>query len=159
MTTTDERRAMITILRSFPTTVEAAVGDLTDAQLDTLGGEGLWTVRQEVHHMADSHMNAFIRTKLILTEDHPTLKPYDQDAWVQLADTASAPIQAALAILKGVHARWCLLLDSLPDSSWGRSARHPEIGEVTLDDILKTYSRHGAEHLGQITRLRAEKGG
>ena len=151
MPTADERRELIARIRRLPKVVEDAVRDLGDDQLDTPYREGGWTVRQVIHHLADSHMNAYIRMKLILTEERPTLKAYEQDEWSRLPDAAEQPIHTSLTILRGLHERWSLLLDALPESSWGRSAIHPEIGEVTLDDLLVTYARHGEDHLRQIT--------
>jgi uncharacterized damage-inducible protein DinB len=158
MSTQPERAELIARIRSLPDEMEAAVRDLDARQLDTPYRDGGWTVRQVVHHVADSHMNAYIRMKLILTEEHPTLKPYDQDRWAELIDTAEVPVEASLAILDGLHSRWSDLLEHLPEESWSRSAFHPENGEVTLDGILRTYAGHGAHHVGQITKLRAERG-
>jgi hypothetical protein len=149
---------MLARLRQLPAAAEAAVHGLNDAHLDTPCGEGEWTVRQVVHHLADAHMNGFIRMKLILTEEQPTLKPYDQDAWARLCDSTELPVRAALSILAGLHERWSGLLESVPESSWRRSATHPESGPVTLDGLLVTYARHGETHVRQITGLRAAKG-
>jgi len=158
MVTPADRQAMLARLRQLPDAAEAAVRGLNDTQLDTPCGEGEWTVRQVVHHLADAHMNGFIRMKLILTEEQPTLKPYDQDEWVKLRDSAEHPVRAALSILTGLHERWSGLLEAVPESSWRRSATHPETGTVTLDDLLITYARHGETHVRQITGLRAAKG-
>jgi len=158
MLTPEARQAMLARLQQLPDAAEAAVRGLSDTQLDTPCGEGEWTVRQVVHHLADAHMNGFIRMKLILTEEQPTLKPYDQDEWAKLRDSAELPIRAALSILAGLHERWSGLLEALPEWSWRRSATHPETGIVTLDDLLVTYARHGEAHLRQITGLRAAKG-
>jgi hypothetical protein len=158
MLTPADRQAMLARLRQLPDAAEAAVRGLSEAQLDTPCGEGEWTVRQVVHHLTDAHMNGFIRTKLILTEEQPTLKPYDQDEWVKLRDSAEHPVRASLSILAGLHERWSGLLETLPESSWSRSATHPESGPVTLDDLLVTYARHGETHVRQITGLRAAKG-
>jgi hypothetical protein len=158
MLTTAERQDMIAKIQGLPAAVEAAVQDLTDVQLNTPYREGGWTVRQVVHHLADSHLNGFIRMKLILTEERPTLKPYDQNAWANTPDAAAMPIQGSLAILRGLHERLRVLLENLPESSFGRSAVHPEVGEVTLDDWLATLAHHGEKHLAQISNLRAAKG-
>ncbi len=158
MSSTAERQTKITKIRNLPTIVETAVQGLNDEALNTPYGEGKWTVRQVVHHLADSHLNAFVRMKLVLTEDHPTLKPYDQDAWAKLPDTNKLPIQSSLIILKGLHDRWSTLLESLPASSWSRSAFHPENGEMSLDDMLDAYAHHGENHVAAITKLRTEKG-
>jgi hypothetical protein len=158
MVTPADRQALLARLRQLPDAAEAAVRGLSEAQLDTPCAEGEWTARQVVHHLADAHMNGFIRMKLILTEEQPTLKPYDQDEWVKLRDSAEHPVRAALSILTGLHERWSALLETLPESSWRRSATHPETGTLTLDDLLVTYARHGETHVRQITRLRKAKG-
>ncbi len=158
MVTPEDRQALLARLRQIPDAAAAAVRGLSEAQLDTPCAEGEWTARQVVHHLADAQMNGFIRMKLILTEDYPTLKPYDQDEWVKLRDSAEHSVRASLSILAGLHERWSALLETLPASSWSRSALHPETGPVTLDDLLVTYARHGETHVRQITGLRAAKG-
>ena len=152
MPTADERRELIARLRKLPAAAAETAERLGDAGLDEPYRAGGWTARQVIHHLADSHMNGFIRMKLVLTEEKPTLKPYDQEAWSMLADAAQ-PLGTSLLILEGLHARWALLLESLPESSWQRSAIHPEIGEITLDDLLATYAGHGEKHLNQIAGL------
>ena len=154
MTTSLERRERIARIAALPGALAAVVAGLSDADLDARVPADPWTIRQVTHHIADSHINAFIRMKLMLTEDHPTLKPYDQDAWARLAD-AAMPVDATLALLGGLHARWVRLLESLGDADWRRGALHPENGEVTLESMLVTYSDHGEEHVAQIGRIRA----
>ncbi|MGA9119489.1 MAG: putative metal-dependent hydrolase [Bacteroidota bacterium] len=149
--------AMIDAIAALPDQVEASVKGLNDSQLDTQYREGGWTVRQVIHHLADSHMNAFIRMKLILTEENPTLKPYDQDLWAAQADVQSVPIGNSLSIIRGLHDRWVRLLRAVPEYSWTRSAIHPERGVVTLGDMLKTYSNHGAKHVETILALRRSR--
>ncbi len=149
--------AMIDAIAALPDQIEAAVKGLNDAQLDTPYREGGWTVRQVVHHLADSHMNSFVRMKLILTEDKPALKPYNQDAWAIQADVRSIPVATSLAILRGLHARWVALLRALPESAWDRKGFHPERGDVTLQSMLVTYSGHGAKHVEHILGLRRAK--
>jgi hypothetical protein len=158
MLTSVERQHLIGDMQRLPANLEVALKGLNDRQLDTPYREGGWTIRQVVHHLADSHLNGFMRMKLILTEEQPTLKPYDQEAWARTADVVQTPILSSLAILKGLHARWSALLESLPESSFQRTAYHPEIGEITLDDLLVTHARHGGNHLAQITGLRVERG-
>jgi len=150
-----ERKQKIDALRRLPDQLEAAVAGLNDAQLDTPYRAGGWTVRQVVHHIADSHLNAFIRAKLILTEDHPTLKPYDQDRWAALVDSTKLPVKSSLAMVRGLHERWVALLESLPEPAWTRSAHHPESGDMTLERVLNIYSGHGDKHVGTILALRA----
>jgi DinB superfamily len=158
MVTVAERHDLIATMRHLPAAVEAAVKGLTDAQLNTPYREGGWTARQVVHHLADSHLNGFVRMKLMLTEVGPVLKPYDQDAWAILPDTAETPIESSMSILRGLHDRWVALLEHLPEASWGRSAFHPEVGVVTLADLLADYARHGEKHVGQVMKLRGAHG-
>lgn len=137
--------------------MRSAVRGLNDAQLDTPYRDGGWTVRQVVHHVADSHANAYLRFKFVVAEDHPTIKTYDQDVWATLPDSR-LPVECSLVILDGLHDRWSAFLDSVPESAWSRDAMHPERGEVTMDDLLDIYSDHGAHHARQITDLRTRKG-
>jgi hypothetical protein len=155
MLTPEQRREMIEAIRRFPAELEAAVGGLSEAQFRTRFIPYEWTVLQNIHHLADSHMNAFIRTKLLLTEDRPTLKPYNQETWAETLDALELPPEASLAILRGLHRRWSDLLDSLDDSDWARVGLHPEAGEMSVEDILQTYSRHGAGHIEQIQKTLA----
>jgi len=154
MSEAPDRRAMIGQLRELPRHLRAAVRALADWQLDTPYRENGWTVRQVVHHVADSHMNAFVRTKLILTEDHPTLKPYSQDDWAATADAAHHGVEASLALVEGLHERWAVLFDGLPETAWRRTGHHPERGELSVAELLELYSRHGEHHVGQILGLR-----
>jgi len=154
MATSEERRDRIARIAALPDTLAAAVIGLNDAQLDARGGDDPWTVRQVTHHIADSHLNAFIRMKLMLTEPHPTLKPYDQDAWALLPDTLATPVDATLALLRGLHTRWVILFEALPDDAWARTAYHPENGIVTIDGMLESYAQHGEDHVAQIRRIR-----
>jgi hypothetical protein len=153
------RLARIARIAALPEELTTLVASLSDAQLDARAPDDPWTVRQVAHHIADSHANAFIRSKLILTEDRPTLKPYDQDTWVTLPDTRAMPVMASLALLRGLHARWVRIFESLDEADWGRAALHPELGEVTLDTILETYARHCDDHLAQIRRILAAQEG
>lgn len=156
--TPEERRKKIDRIRALPSGLEEAVSGLNDAQLDTPYREGGWTVRQVVHHLADSHLNAFIRMKLILTEEHPAIKPFDQNAWAALPDTTEMPVGVSLEILRGLHDRWSKLLDRVPDGAWSRSAHHPERGEITLESQLNVYAGHGDKHIEHIMNLRRSKG-
>lgn len=158
MMTATERTEKISRIRSLPDEAESAVKGLTDKQLDTPYREGGWTPRQVIHHLADSHMNAFIRMKLILTEKGPTLKTYDQEEWAKRADSVTLSVQSSLSILKGLHERWTALLQNATDGDWSRTAQHPESGTVTLESLLNTYARHGANHCQQITKLREARG-
>lgn len=154
----EERMQHIEAIERLPQEVEEAVAGIDDAILDTPYREGGWTPRQVVHHLADSHMNAFIRMRLVVTEDHPAIKPYDQDAWAVLEDSTTLPIAPSLSILTGLHARWARFLRSLPEDAFARTAFHPEHGELTLDRLLAIYGKHGANHCQQIRDLRHRVG-
>ena len=153
----EERNSKIAEIRDAPPIISAAVQGLNDEQLDTPYRDGGWTVRQVVHHLADSHANAYLRFRWLATEDNPTIKTYDQDVWAALPDS-QLPVRSSLKLLEGLHERWAAFLELLPDEAWSRRGMHPERGEVTIDDLLKIYSDHGAHHAGQITDLRARKG-
>lgn len=152
-----ERKSKIADIRDFPPIIKSAIAGLDDQQLDIPYRDGGWTSRQVVHHLADSHMNAYLRFRWLITEDYPTIKTYDQDIWAGLPDSR-LPVSISIRILEGLHERWSVMLDALPDDAWSRKGMHPEHGEVTLDDLLEIYSGHGAHHAGQITDLRARKG-
>jgi hypothetical protein len=153
MLTPTERKQRIAHMEELPAALESSIAGLSDAQLDTTPGEGEWSVRQIIHHVADSHLVGFARMKLVLTETKPILKPYNQDAWVHLADAALPP-KMSIEILSGLHARWSVMLASLPDESWGRTGIHLDNGLMTLDDLLEVYARHGDAHLAQIAKTR-----
>ena len=157
MSTTDRRTAKIAQIAACPPVLREAVEGLSDSQLDTPYREGGWTVRQVIHHVADSHANAYLRFRWVVAEDKPTIKTYDQDVWATFPDL-KLPLEPSFKIIEGLHERWVAFLSSLPDDAWSRTANHPERGEVTLDDLLDIYSEHGANHAGQITGLRAQKG-
>jgi uncharacterized damage-inducible protein DinB len=152
-----ERRALIGAVAEAPAKLKAAVSRLSEEQLDTAYRPGGWTVRQVVHHVPDSHMNSFVRFKLALTEDEPTIKTYDEALWAQLAD-AREPIEPSLALLENLHKRWVALLKSLTPADWGRRLRHPEMGVITLDELLQLYAWHGRHHIAHITSLRERNG-
>jgi hypothetical protein len=153
MTTALDRLQMIDTIRRFPGELSELVKSLSKNQLDIPTGAGEWTPRQVIHHLADSHMNAFIRARLILTEDNPTLKPYNQEAWALLADMQLPP-KVSVKILKGLHERWAVFFESVKEEDWERTAIHPEIGQITLVILLETYARHCEEHLEQIKRVK-----
>ncbi len=150
--------ALIEEIAAAPALYRDAVRGLDDAQLDTPYRPGGWTVRQTVHHVADSHMNSYIRFRLALTESEPAIRPYDQKAWAELADSRTAPVQPSLQLIENLHARWVLLLKTLSDEDFARSFRHPEIGLVRLGTNLALYAWHGRHHAAHITRLRARNG-
>lgn len=157
MYTMDERRVMIGKIANLPAQLRTAVQGLAGEQLQTPYGPGKWTISQVVHHLADSHMNAFIRFKLGVTEDTPTIKPYSQDAWANQIEAKGDDLGHSLAILDGLHARWVVLMNSLPEAAWSRKLNHPETGSLTLDDILRIYSKHGEKHIGHIMGLRTAR--
>ncbi len=154
MLNSDQRKQMISRIKELPAALEEAVRGLDDQQLNTPYRQGGWTPSQVVHHLADSHMNAFIRVKLILTENQPTLKTYKQNLWAMLPDAASVSIQTSMIILVGLHRRFAALFESLGDSDWQKSAIHPESGEINIDDLHALYSSHGDNHIAQIKKLR-----
>ena len=154
----DARRKSIDDIAALPARMREAVAGLSDAQVDTPYRPGGWTVRQVVHHVADSHMNAFIRLKLALTEATPTIKPYDENAFSMLADM-QLPVQISLHILGGLHARWVALYGAMSDEQFGRSFVHPEHGSaITLEEHAQHYAWHSRHHVGHITALRDREG-
>ncbi|WP_425146520.1 YfiT family bacillithiol transferase [Deinococcus sp.] len=145
-------------LRALPAELRAAFAGLDDAQLDTPYREDGWTLRQVAHHVPDSHMNAYIRTRLALSEQAPTIRPYDQDGWAALPDYAGE-IEVSLKLLEALHGRWTRLLTALSAEQWGRTFVHPEYGTVyTLDGMLATYAWHGRHHTAQVLGLRQRRG-
>jgi uncharacterized damage-inducible protein DinB len=157
--TTEQRREFIADIEQTPAHLIAALKNLKTEQLDTPYRPGGWTVRQLVHHIPDSHMNAYVRTKLALTEDAPTIKPYDEARWAELPDGKSSPVEPSLAILENLHKRWVLLLKSLSPADWSRKYGHPEWSKLmSLDDTLALYAWHGKHHVAHITSLRQRNG-
>lgn len=156
--TKGQRDAALNVIAGVPATLREAVRGLSPAQLDTPYRPGGWTVRQAVHHVPDSHMNALIRTKLALTETEPMIKPYDEKRWAELADAQLTPIETSLTLLETVHERWNHLLRAMTDSDFARTFRHPEHGVRTLDWLVALYAWHGPHHVAHITGLRARKG-
>lgn len=153
-----ERAGLIDNIAAAPGLLRNAVADLSDDQLDTAYRPGGWTVRQVVHHLPDSHMNAFIRFKLALTEDNPTIKTYDENSWAKLPDVETTRIEVSLDLLTSLHARWVILLRSLEESDFDRALQHPENGEMTLGMLLRMYEWHGRHHVAHITNLRRRMG-
>jgi uncharacterized damage-inducible protein DinB len=150
------RRQAIDEIAATPAKLRAAVNGLDEAQLDTPYREGGWTVRQVVHHVADSHMNAFIRLRLALTEDKPTIKPYEEARWAELAD-AKLPIAVSQTLLDTLHERWDILWRSLKPDQFARPLIHPESGERNVDWLLFLYEWHGKHHTAHISSLRKQK--
>jgi uncharacterized damage-inducible protein DinB len=158
LTSQTERGEWLQEIDKAPAHLRAAVAGLTDEQLDTPYRPGGWTVRQVVHHLADSHMNAYTRFRLALTEDEPPIKPYDEKSWAELSDARSAPTELSLALLEALHARWVLLLRSVQPADYARGIKHPELGRVTLEKCLAMYAWHGRHHVAHIVGLRARNG-
>jgi uncharacterized damage-inducible protein DinB len=153
----DRRAELIAQIEAAPAALRAAVAGLTDAQLDTKYVN--WTARQIAHHMADSHLNAFARFKLALTEDAPTIKPYGQDAWAGTADVLGEPVETSVRLLEALHARWVRLLRSMGEADFARTFVHPEYGKTyTLGEALGVYAHHGRHHTAQIAWLRQHHG-
>lgn len=151
----EQYAAYVDRLERLPAQVEHLVTGLTPARLTTHYLPGEWTVAQNVHHLADSHMNSYVRCRLIMTEENPTLKPYDQDAWADLPDAADANLGASLTLLRSLHTRWVHFFRSLDEADWQRAGIHPAAGRVTLADQARTYADHGAAHIEQMRRTLA----
>ena len=141
-----------------PERLRVAVKGLNDTQLDTPYREGGWTVRQVVHHVADSHLNAYLRLRLALTETEPTIKPYEEGAWAKLEDAEHAPVEVSLRLIDPLHERWVRLLQSLNGEDYRRKFVHPEHGAQTVDWLLFLYAWHGRHHTAHITELKKQKG-
>ncbi len=156
--TDSQRRAFIETIAEAPGRLASAVAGLSPAQLDTPYRAGGWTIRQLAHHVPDSHMNAYVRFKLALTEDEPTIKPYDEASWAKLGDTPTTPVETSLALLENLHKRWVALLRSITPADWARSFRHPELGLMRLDQNLALYAWHSEHHVAHITALRERNG-
>jgi uncharacterized damage-inducible protein DinB len=148
-----ERLQLIDQIAETPSRLRAAVRGLSDEQLDTPYRPGGWTVRQVVHHVPDSHLNSYVRFKLALTEDKPTIRPYMEDRWAELEDSRITPLEVSLSLLEALHERWVLLLRSLSTEDFERTFRHPDLGLVSLNKNLALYAWHGRHHIAHITSL------
>ena len=148
------RHDLITQIQSTPTLLRRAVAGLSEEQVNTVYRPNGWTIRQVVHHLPDSHLNAYIRFRWALTEESPTIKAYDQDRWAQLPDACEGPIEESLLLLDALHTRWCRLMKAMTLSDWQRKVVHPEDGERTCQDFLIIYAWHGLHHVAHITNLR-----
>jgi len=154
----EQRTRLIDDIAQTPANLRAAVKGLTPQQIETPYRDGGWTVRQVVHHVPESHMNAFIRFKLALTEDSPTIKPYMEDRWANLPDVKSTPLEVSFVMLDSLHDRWVRLLRSLQPPDWKRTFTHPELGTLPLEKNLALYAWHGRHHVAHITELRKKMG-
>lgn len=153
----EDRLGAIAVLAELPEQLRNAVDGLDFGQLNTPYREGGWTVRQLVHHVADSHMNAYIRIRMALTEDWPTIKPYDEKAWATLHDSIG-PVEWSLELVESLHARWVMMLQSFTEEQWLRGYRHPEDGKISLELAVLMYAWHSRHHTAHITHLRAHEG-
>jgi hypothetical protein len=150
---------LIAAIAETPVALRSSVAGLTRDQLETRYRPGGWTVKQVVHHLPDSHLNAYTRFKLALTEDEPTIKPYDEAAWAELADSRKVPIEVSLDLLDALHLRWVALLRSMDTDDFNRGLRHPEHGKtLTLKQMLGLYAWHGRHHVAHITSLKKREG-
>ncbi|MDE2995158.1 MAG: putative metal-dependent hydrolase [Bacteroidota bacterium] len=152
-----DRVAWIDSIEAAPAALRAAVRDLSDEQLDTPYRERGWTVRQVVHHLFDSHCNAFIRFRLAITEDNPPVTAYNEALWAELPDTFEVPVDVSLDLVDGLHRRWVSMLRHGDSGTWKRTLQHPENGPMMMDMLLQMYAWHGEHHVAHITNLRARK--
>jgi DinB superfamily len=153
-----DRAAALTTLAELPARLRLACAGLTEAQLDTPYRAGGWTVRQVVHHTADSHLHAYARLKFAVSEDNPTIKPYPEAIWAEMADAKAAPVALSLDLLEALHGRLVWLLRSLADADFARTLFHPERGAMSIDDYLALYDWHSRHHTAHVTALRAREG-
>jgi hypothetical protein len=153
-----QRSNFIDDIERAPAALRASIKNLSPEQIETPYREGGWTVRQVVHHVPESHMNAYIRFKLALTEDDPTIKPYMEDRWAGTLEVPATPLDVSLALLEPLHDRWVRLLRTLKSADWKRTFRHPEMGSLSLEKTLALYSWHGQHHTAHITELRKRMG-
>jgi uncharacterized damage-inducible protein DinB len=156
---TDEKLRRWTVeIAQAPANLRAALAELSDDQLNTRYREGGWTLRQVVHHLADAHINGFVRFKLALTEDNPLIKTYEEALWAETIDGLEAPVELSLKLLEALHERWVILLNSLRESDFTRSFSHPQHGMMTIDRAIQLYAWHGIHHTAHVTGLRERKG-
>ncbi|MBZ5537653.1 MAG: bacillithiol transferase BstA [Acidobacteriia bacterium] len=156
--TAEKRQLFIDQIAEAPAKLRAAVEGLSPQQLETPYRPDGWTVRQVVHHVPDSHLNSYIRFKLAMTEEEPTIKPYHEDRWAELEDARTAPLATSLTLLEALHSRWVQFLRSLAPQDFARTFQHPELGPMTLEKNLCLYAWHGRHHVAQINSLRERMG-
>ncbi len=154
----EQRQTLINEIAATPEKMRAAVSGLANEQLDTPYRPDGWTVRQVVHHVPDSHLNSYCRFKLALTEEHPTIRAYDENLWANTDDALKAPVEISLDLLDALHRRWVLFLRSFDDRDFERTFNHPELGTVSVDKNLALYAWHGRHHVAHITSLRERNG-
>jgi uncharacterized damage-inducible protein DinB len=153
-----ERRSAIDHIAATPAALRAAIRGLSEAQLDTPYRPDGWTVRQVAHHVADSHLNAYTRFKLALTEDTPTIKPYDENSWATTGEIQTTPVETSLVLLDALHDRWVRLLNTITPAQFDRTLNHPENGVMNLHQVLALYDWHGRHHTAHVTALRERNG-
>ena len=154
----DLKNSLMIDIKMLPSSLEFAIQNLDASQFETEYRPGGWTVQQLVHHIADSHINAYVRFKLALTESNPTIKPYDQDAWALLPDS-KLPVNLSITLLFALHARWYQMMEGMKESEWQRTMYHPERKiELSIWDLLKSYAWHSRHHVAQILQLRERNG-
>jgi hypothetical protein len=156
--TPEERTAAMEGIRQLPQTLRSALAAFSEGQLETPYRPDGWTVRQLVHHVADSHMNAYTRVRLALTEDWPTISDYKEDRWAELADARTAAVSPSLDLLQALHIRWVRLFTSLDEQDWKRGYTHPENGRQSVEQAVILYDWHGRHHTAHITQLSARMG-
>jgi len=156
--TPEERHIAVEYIAHTPDRVRSAVAGLAPDQVEARYRPGGWTINQIIHHLSDSHMNAYVRFKLALTEEEPTIKPYDEARWAELPDSWKTPVEVSIALLDALHKRWVVLLRCMRDEDFARRVNHPERGIITLDYMLASYAWHGRHHVAHITSLRGRKG-
>jgi uncharacterized damage-inducible protein DinB len=156
--TANQKTQYLNDIEQAPGKLRDALKGLSDQQLNTPYRDGGWTVRQVTHHVPDSHMNAYIRFKLALTEDEPTIRPYMEDRWAELPEAKQAPIDVSLALLDSLHQRWTMMLRNISDADWKRNFQHPEMGLLSLEKTLALYAWHGRHHVAHVTTLREKMG-
>lgn len=153
-----EREEAIAAIAAVPALLRSAVAGLTDAQLDTPYRPGGWTVRQVIHHVPDSHLNAYVRFKLALTEEHPRIRTYEEARWAELPEARTAPVEVSLALVEALHDRWVRSLRALAPEEFSRTLDHPDHGTLVLDSLLAIYAWHGRHHTAHVTELRRREG-
>lgn len=156
--TDTDRMALVNQIAWAPQKLRDAIRGLTEQHLDVPYRDGGWTCRQQVHHLPDSHMNAYIRFKLAVTEENPTIKPYEEHLWAELIDGKLAPVEPSLILLESLHLRWVMFLRSMKPEQFARTVNHPQNGSMSLDRLLQLYSWHGRHHVAHITALRQRMG-
>lgn len=157
-TSPSEKKEKVRKIAETPQKLREAISGLSDSQLDTPYRPGGWTVRQVVHHLPDSHLNSYIRFKLTLTEDKPTIRAYHEALWAELPEAKKGSVEMSLALLDALHIRWVAVLESLTPSDYEKILMHPESGPMNLDRLLQLYAWHGQHHVAHITQLRKRMG-